>query len=105
MGYARLDLLYVVGKLSEAAIRKATGLSYSLNDIPRSLQDAGEEIVERVAEQLVVDDNDTLRCRICGRGPFTRKGLYLHIRRVHLDTVYDIVKSELEAYLWRLRNT
>jgi len=105
LGYARLDLLYVVSKLSEAAIRKATGLNYGLSDVPRSLRDAGEEIVERVASQLVVDDEDTLRCKICGRGPFTRKGLYLHIRRVHLDIVYDIVRSELETYLWRLKNT
>lgn len=105
MGYARLDLVYVVSKLAEAAIRRATGLSYSLSDVPPSLQEVGKEIVERVAEQLIIDDGETLRCRICGRGPFTRKGLYLHIRRVHLDSIYDMVRSELEAYLWRLKNT
>lgn len=105
MTVTRLALLHVVSKLAEAAIRKAAGLDYNLADLPLSLKDVAESIVSIVAEQVAVDDGITLRCRLCGKGPFTRKGLYLHLKRVHIDTVQELVRRELEEYLWRARNS
>jgi methyl coenzyme M reductase subunit C-like uncharacterized protein (methanogenesis marker protein 7) len=99
-----VQLVEIVAKIADMAIRRACNLSYDVSALPPSLRSAALEIIERVASQLVVHDGDTLRCKLCGRGPFTRKGLYLHIRRVHLDQVYEITRRELEDYIWRLRN-
>ncbi|WP_440059370.1 hypothetical protein ACSU1N_06180 [Thermogladius sp. 4427co] len=30
-------------------------------------------------------------CGFCGKGPFTRRGIYLHLLRVHLDEVLDAI--------------
>lgn len=104
MTATRTALLYVVGKIAEATIRKAAGLPYQLYDLPLSLRDVAENIIAIIAEQIAVDDGITLRCRLCGKGPFTRKGLYLHLRRVHIDVVEELVRRELEERLWRSRS-
>ncbi len=100
-----VQLVEIVSKIADLAIRRACGLQYSLENLPPSLRKPAREIIEHIASQLVLHDRDTLRCKLCGRGPFTRKGLYLHIRRVHLDHVYQLARRELEEYLWRLKNT
>ncbi len=105
MNNQSMQLVEIVSKIAELAIRRACGLQYSLEELPPSLRKPAKEIIEQISAQLVLRDKDTLRCKICGKGPFTRKGLYLHIRRVHLDQVYQIARRELEDYLWRLRNT
>jgi hypothetical protein len=101
---AKTTLLYVIEKIAEAAIRKAAGLPFQLDEIPLSLRGIAEGVVEVVAEQIAIDDGITLRCKLCGKGPFTRKGLYLHLRRVHIDVIEDLVRQELEDRLWRGKN-
>ncbi len=98
----RLDLLLIAEKVAEAAMRRAAGLGYRLDGVPASLQPAAEEIVERLAKDLAeVDEKGILRCRVCGKGPFTRKGLYLHLRRVHSDVVVEEARRLLEDAIWR----
>jgi hypothetical protein len=102
--HRRLDTDIVIARIAEAAIRHAAGLNYSLDSVPRAFEDIAREIVKELAEQLVVSDSrGILRCGLCGKGPFTRKGLYLHLRRVHIDTVEDMAKRLLEEKLWSLR--
>ena len=100
----KASLIYIVSKIAEAAVRRAAGLPVSYDDMPLSLREAAKTIAEIVAEQIAFDDGITLRCRLCGKGPFTKKGLYLHLKRVHLDIVQEMVKRELEEYLWRRKN-
>jgi len=42
---------------------------------------------------LVVTKKGMLYCGICGRGPFTRRGLYLHLMRVHADDIARAIES------------
>jgi len=35
-------------------------------------------------------------CALCGRGPFTPKGYYLHLIRVHPGEILQLVQSEVE---------
>ncbi len=101
----RLDTRLVAAKIAEAAIRKALGLPYSLDGIPSSLQEVAREVVEEASRELtVINEKGILRCGLCGKGPFTRKGLYLHIRRVHIDVVEEHVMKLLEEKLWSLRS-
>lgn len=98
----RLDLLLIAEKIAEAAMRRAAGLSYSLDAVPASIRPAAAEVVERLAKDLAeVDEKGILRCRVCGKGPFTRKGLYLHLRRVHSDIIIEEARRMLEEAIWR----
>ena len=97
----RLDKALLARRLAEAAIRHALGLPYRLDTVPLSLREAAEEAVREAATGLVlVDEKGILRCGLCGKGPFTRKGLYLHLRRVHLDAVSEHVERVFEERLW-----
>ncbi len=42
------------------------------------------------------DEKDAIYCKICGKGPFTRKGYYLHLTRVHSDEILQLVEEEAE---------
>jgi hypothetical protein len=98
----RLDTHLVAARIAEAAIRKALGLPYSLDKVPPSLKEAAEQATEEISKELVlVDERGILRCGLCGKGPFTRKGLYLHLRRVHIDAIEDYAKRIFEEKLWQ----
>ncbi len=96
-----LTLAYIVEKLAEAAARKASGLRYSLDGLGLEGENRriAEEVVATVAEQLVYESGGLLRCQVCGKGPFTRKGLYLHLRRVHRRMIEELVRRTLEEKL------
>ncbi len=96
-----LRLAGLLDRITEATIRRACNLRYSIEELglmgeARSIV---EEVIESVASRIVFERRGLLRCAICSKGPFTRKGLYLHIMRVHRDYVKELVKKELEARL------
>ena len=37
-----------------------------------------------------------LYCNLCGRGPFTKKGMFLHLSRSHRGEIRSIFEKELE---------
>ncbi len=94
-----LSLTYIIEKLAEAAARRASGLKYNIDGLGLEGENKriAEEVVQAVAEQLVYESGGLLRCQLCGKGPFTRKGLYLHLRRVHRKMIEELVRRELEA--------
>lgn len=53
------------------------------------------EAVRRVGLQLR-SAGETIYCVLCRRGPFTRKGYYLHLSRVHYHEILRLVWDESE---------
>ncbi len=102
--WRKIDFAKLVETLSTLSMRKAAGLKYSTTQIPPSIKNAASSITDRVADKLRHDDDGIIRCKVCGRGPFTRRGFHLHLQRVHIDVVYNLVREELEYYIWRVRN-
>ncbi|RUM47330.1 MAG: hypothetical protein DSY37_02775 [Hyperthermus sp.] len=94
----RLDML--VSAIAEASIRKAAGLNYQLTRLTPTLQDTARKLVEEISSSLAINHDSIIRCKLCGRGPFTRKGYYLHAKRVHMDTIKLIVHQKLSRELW-----
>ncbi len=39
---------------------------------------------------------EPMYCALCGRGPFTRKGYYLHLKRIHSEDILEFVKLEAQ---------
>ncbi len=96
-----LAITVLVEKLAEAAARRAAGLRYNLDQLglEGSVRRMAEEIIEEVAASLVFERRGLLRCAVCSKGPFTRKGLYLHLIRVHREYIQELVRGKLESRL------
>ena len=73
----------VSSRIVKYVARKAVGLPVDDMDLRRLtgsvLYPVMREAVNRVAREIVVTRNGLLRCNICGKGPFTRRGLYLSL--------------------------
>lgn len=94
-----MSVTTIASKLVEYVARLAAGLPTDDSDLRRIsgsvLYPVMREVVRRVAANIVTTKNDLPRCNICGKGPFTRRGLYLHLIRVHR---YDIIAFTEEEY-------
>jgi len=89
----------VASRLVEYIARKSVGLPVDDSDLRRLtgsvLFPVMRDVVNRVASNITTTKNGLPRCRLCGKGPFTRRGLYLHLVRVHK---YDIIALVEEEY-------
>jgi len=52
--------------------------------------------VEKVAFWLSDSRNSVLYCKICNKGPFTKRGLYLHLIRMHRNEIKAMLEEELK---------
>lgn len=87
----------LVDRAAEAAIRLALGYSDGLDtvrDYPLLI-----EAAKAVAPKIASFDGVSYRCEVCGKGPFTRKGLYLHLKRVHMSQVKQMVSEYVQKRL------
>jgi len=86
-------------KLVDVAIRMAVGFkvrNLKLRTTPSSFESAIGRALESVSKQLSKVINGELHCGLCGKGPFSRKGLYLHLLRIHRYEVKSLIAEELQ---------
>lgn len=88
-------------KLIEYVARKASLLNqkYELKElvspsIAPMMDKAVDKIVTTIAKR-----NGGLRCNLCDKGPFTKRGFYLHLLRMHSKDVEFMVKEEIKKLL------
>ncbi len=72
--------------------------------LPPSLSDLGLIVFEDLASTLVEirrEDTGSIEyiCRLCRRNFSTRKGLYLHLKRIHSSEITDLFIRELERLI------
>ncbi len=88
----------VSSRIVKYVARKAVGLPVDEIDLRRLtgsvLYPVMREAVNRVAGEIITVRNGLLRCNICGKGPFTRRGLYLHFIRVHVHDIIGLIEDE-----------
>ena len=96
-------LEHMAARLVKYVARYAAGLDVDENDLRRitgsSAYPVMREAVYVVAKTIVTEKNGLPRCNICGRGPYTKRGLYLHLMRVHRDYIRELVRRALEEKL------
>ncbi len=51
-------------------------------------------VVGSISTEIVIDKDGLLYCGICKRGTFTKRGLYLHLLRVHRDEILEMVEEK-----------
>ncbi len=88
----------LVERVAEVAIRRALGYAAAA-DVSLPGVDV-DELIGALAPRLASFDGVSYRCALCGRGPFTRRGLYLHMKRVHLEHVRELVEAELRRRIF-----
>ena len=47
---------------------------------------------------LFIKKGNSFRCLYCGLGAFTRRGIYLHLIRKHMDELVYITRELLQEY-------
>lgn len=88
-------------KLVEYVARRAALLNqrYELRElVSPSLSPMMDKAVDKIILSIV-RRNEGLWCNLCDKGPFTKRGLYLHLIRVHQKDIEFMVKEELNKLL------
>ncbi|WP_369609156.1 hypothetical protein [Sulfurisphaera javensis] len=74
-------------KVEDREIEKIVGISsFSI----------AKKSVERVSFWLSESRNSLLYCKLCNKGPFTKRGLYLHLIRLHRNEIKTMLEEELK---------
>ncbi|MEM1622712.1 MAG: hypothetical protein QW780_00215 [Sulfolobales archaeon] len=85
-------------KLIDVVIRVAVGFkvrNFRLKATSLSFEEAVSKAIEYSSKQIVRILDKQFYCNLCGKGPYTRKGMYLHLLRTHKYDIKNIVREEL----------
>lgn len=55
-----------------------------------------------IAGTLVFKRGSSLYCRLCNGGPYTKRGAYLHLSRIHSRDLEAMVREELDRIISQL---
>lgn len=98
---SRVDVLSE--RLIEFVARVASKISYDQRKLAAisgtSMYKVVTNVISRVSNWISEDRGGLLWCRLCGRGSFTKRGLYLHLVRVHNFEIKSIIEEELRREL------
>jgi len=87
-------------KLVDVTIKKACHIKIDNQEIIKLVGISSREIAFRVTNSisywLTSSQNSLLYCKICNKGPFTKKGLYLHLSRLHRQDIKALLEEEIK---------
>jgi hypothetical protein len=86
-------------RLIDFLARKASNKSINVDKLRvvtgSSIAKISLEVIESVAKEVSRLEGASLYCNICGKGPFTKKGMYLHLTRLHKYELKSMLIYEL----------
>jgi hypothetical protein len=98
---SRIDVLSE--RLIEFTAKAASKIRYDQRKLMAisgpSLHSIASQVIMRVANQAVIVRNGLLYCKLCRKGPFTKRGMYLHLVRVHRYELKVMITEELTREL------
>ena len=68
--------------MPRALAKKAAGLKTGVR-VP-------DDVVAKLVE---VSDNGKRFCKLCGAGPFSKNGMFMHLTRRHYEDLVDLIES------------
>lgn len=90
----------VADRLVKYTARKASGLPVDDIDLQRIVGSSRYIIMRKVigiiSSSIVIKRRGLIRCGICGKGTFTRRGFYLHLVRVHYNDILDLINRKYD---------
>jgi hypothetical protein len=74
-------------------------LRLSVDDSTVGVRDAARVLrfLRENPDYLVKVKKGMLYCGVCGKGPFTKRGLYLHLTRVHAEEIARALRQAPES--------
>jgi len=95
---AKLDSLSE--RLIDFLARKASNKSIDFDKLKvitgSSMAKISLEVVETIAKEISRVEGASLYCNICRKGPFTKRGMYLHLTRLHKYELKNMLAHELK---------
>ncbi|MCX8184442.1 MAG: hypothetical protein RMI56_06160 [Sulfolobales archaeon] len=85
-------------KLIDVVIRVAVGFkirNFRLKTTSPLFEEVVSKAIKHSSKYIVRTSDNQLYCNICGKGPYTRKGMYLHFLRMHKYEIKNIIREEL----------
>lgn len=92
----------MIRRLVEYLARKASTMAqrYRLEDlVSPSIAPLLDRSLDKLCFSIIREKNGALWCRLCDRGPFTKRGFYLHLIRVHADDLEFMIEEEMKKLL------
>ncbi len=90
-------------RLIEFVARSASGIKVDHNKLAvvagHTLADKAASVVENLGKYIGIKSGNRLKCRLCGRGLFTKRGMYLHLIRMHRYDIKNLIMEEFERIL------
>ncbi len=87
-------------KLVEVTIKKACHMKVEDQEIVKlvgiSSRDIAIRAVDSISFWLSTSQSSVFHCKICNKGPFTKKGLYLHLSRLHRWEIKALLEEEIK---------
>ncbi|ABP94841.1 MULTISPECIES: hypothetical protein [Metallosphaera] len=87
-------------KLVEVTAKYASQISVKEDEYIRAVgfssKDMGKRVVARVSFWLVNQESTLLYCRLCNKGPFTKRGMFLHLTRMHHSEIKLLLEEEIK---------
>ena len=82
------------------SIKKASNIKISGKELehcfPRNFLLTATQLIESLSLQISVRKKGLLYCGLCGTGPYTPSGFYLHLKRKHFEEITDLCEKELK---------
>ncbi|BBG25416.1 hypothetical protein [Sulfuracidifex tepidarius] len=87
-------------KLVDVTIKKACKIRIDNQEIIKlvgiSSKDIAFKATDNISYWLTFSQNSVFYCKICNKGPFTKKGLYLHLSRLHRYEIKALLEEEIK---------
>lgn len=87
-------------RLIDFLARKASNKTIDCNKLKivagSSMAKVSIEVIDSVAKEVARVEGASLYCNLCGKGPFTKRGMYLHLTRLHKYELKALLVQELK---------
>jgi|YelNatPaOPRAMG01_1025707.scaffolds.fasta_scaffold106062_1 hypothetical protein len=92
------DVDIISEKLIDVVIRRAVGFkirNFRIKTSSSTFEQVVSKAIEATSKYLVRKNGAQLYCNICSKGPYTRKGMYLHLLRTHKYEIKNMIREDL----------
>ncbi|QKR00498.1 hypothetical protein GWK48_09045 [Metallosphaera tengchongensis] len=87
-------------KLVEVTAKYASKIAVKEEEYVRAVgfssREMGRRVVTKVSFWLVTQQSTLLYCKLCNKGPFTKRGMFLHLTRMHHSEIKLLLEEEIK---------